>query len=219
MPRLTDAERRVWAARLRVPQSTSAFGQALDALKLRLGHWALVQQSDFKEAYTAESFARFRDASTVWLGSDPPDFHLTGVDGCDTFEVVETYPDGRRRSDEYKALALVDDKRAEFGEEALTDEERALSATTFDPEEDWEPRARTTATLLSKAAGLKAKKGYPTDWGLVIKLDLGGMVLGYEKLVIAQMAPATKAARDAFREVWVLWESPHLIWCHGSPTI
>lgn len=183
---------------------------------MRLGYWALVQQTDFKEAYTAHSFARFRSASTVWLGSDPPDFHLTGVAGCDTFEVVETYPEGRRRSDEYKALALADDKRAEFGEEALTDEERALSATTFDPEEDWEPRARTTAALLTKAAEAKAKKGYPIDWGLVIKLDLGGMVLGYEELVVAQMAPATEAARRAFREVWVLWDSAHLTWLDGQ---
>ena len=175
----------------------------------------MVQQSDFKEAHTAHSFARFRSASTVWLGSDPPDFHLAGVTGCDTFEVVETYPESWRRSDEYKALALADDKRAEFGDDALTDDERALFAVIPDPEEDWKPRAKTAGALLAKAAEAKAKKGYPISWGLVIKLDLGGFVLGHEETVIAQMASATEAARPAFREVWVHWDSANLIWRDG----
>lgn len=215
VPRLTGAERKAWEARLREPLSTAPFGEALDALTDRLGHWALVQNSPFRDAYTAHRFARLQGAATVRLGADPPDFHLTGVAGCDTFEVVETYPEGRRRSDEYRALALAEDKRAELGADALTDEEKALFAVIPDPEEDWGPRANTAASLLARASNAKAKKGYPPDWGLVIKLDLGGFVLGHEKTVIAQMAPSTESARHAFREVWVLWESAHLMWRDG----
>jgi hypothetical protein len=215
MPRLTNLERLDWMARLREPLSMAAFGSALEALTDRLGHWALVQNSPFRDAYTAHRFAQFRNAKGVQLGADPPDFHLAGVIGCDTFEVVETYPEGRRRSDEYKARALADDKRAELGDLALTDGERALFAAVADPEEDWKPRAERATALLAKAAEIKAAKDYPPDWGLVVKLDLGGFVLGHEELVLAQMTPGTGAARHCFREIWVLWESAHLIWRDG----
>lgn len=217
MPKLSAQERNEFERRLSEPLTSTSFGAIVDAISQYLGFWTLVQNSPFRDAFTAHRFAAARGAATVRLGDDPPDFHLTGMNGCSVFEVVETYPEGRRRSDEYRKLALADDKRREFGKESLTAEERDLFAPVQDPEEDWKPRARTATQLLARAARQKATKGYPSDWGLVIKLDLGGFVHS-EAAVVAQMASATAPARFAFEEVWVLWgDAAHLTWRAGKP--
>lgn len=216
MPKLTRSEIATFDSRLKKASPPTQFAAIVDELRERLGFWALVQNSPFREAYVADAFARFRGAATVCLGSDPPDMVVSGDFDCCVFEIVETFPEGRKRSDEYRAFAEAEDKQREFGEGTLSEQERALFAAVQDPEEDWEARTHSASGLLRAAAERKAARDYPAGWGLIIKLDLGGFVHS-EDAVLANMIEPTKSAGAVFQEVWVLWgERLILTWRLGE---
>ena len=218
MSRLSRADLSESRRRLAQPMTASAMQTEVGRLNAQLGFWALVQDTPFRDAYVAAQFAEIRGATAVRLGGDPPDFQLSGVWGCDTFEAVETYPRGRRRADEYRRLAEAEDKRLAFGDAALTTAELALFDVTSDPDDNgqWALRASTAIQLLSAATSKKIVKSYPTDWGLVVLLDLGGFIHD-DHAVIGQMAEGTAQARHSFAEVWVLWHGiAWLVWRDGK---
>jgi hypothetical protein len=63
---------------------------------------------------------------------------------------------------------------------------------------------------LRHAAAAKAGKHYPKSAGLVIYLNLSEY--GWRRKEIeAVMHEATSPAKDAFREVWVLWDGRLLL--------
>lgn len=219
MARLSDQELIVLRRQLAQPMAPTTMQAIVDRLSQNMGHLALVQPSPFRDAFIAAQFALLRGATTVHLGDNPPDFHVSGISGCTTFEAVETFPEGRRRSDEYRQLAEATAKRLALGADALNDAEGNLFKATSDPDDDgsWEARAGTAGALLSTAVAKKSSKNYPTQWGLVVLLDLGGFVHN-DRAVVAQMLEGTALARHRFAEVWVLWH--HVawhIWCAGEP--
>ena len=218
MARLSSNELMQLRLELAQPMSPAAMQAEVDRLKQRLGYWALVHDTPFRDAFVAAQFARLRGAASVCLSKNPPDFQLFGIPGCDLFEAVETYPEGRLRSNEYRRLAEAHDRCLAFGTGALTEAELTLFKEASDPDDDgqWEARASTASSLLSVAAAKKYNKGYPTDWGLVVLLDLGGFVRD-DRVVVAAMQEGTKLARHRFAEVWVLYRgAAWRVWCDGE---
>jgi len=156
-----------------------------------------------RDAWTASRFAKARaaDAVRLWPG-DRPDCELTFQNRRELFEIVEADQPGRKRSAEYRDLI----RRREQGER----EEAEL-------DEGWQSRAAMAPEMLRRAATSKATKGYDPDVGLIIHLNL--MEYGFKgREIEAAMQACTAPAKDAFREVWVLWQQiTYPLWRHGEP--
>lgn len=157
-----------------------------------------------REAWVASRFAQARgaDAVRIWP-KDRPDCELTLGGRRELFEIVEADQPGRKRSTEYKERM----QKAERGE---------LVVVECDPVEEWIARAANGPKMLRDAAAKKANKDYEPGISLLIYLNLGEYGIR-QKEIEAAMRPATACAKDAFLEVWVLWEGgAYLVWRLGE---
>lgn len=202
---LTKAERESWPIRLEQAMPPNEMVRLVDELQVILDAHMLVQAglAFVRDAWTAGRFAQARGADTVrlWPG-DRPDCELTFDGKHELFEIVEADQPGRRRSEEYRDLI----RRSEMGE-----------GEAAELDEDWNVRAANAPQMLEHAATSKAAKGYDPDIGLIILLNLTEH--GFMRREIeAAMQPRTACAKDAFREVWVLWQGAvYPVWHCGEP--
>lgn len=201
---LTKAERESWRIRLEQEMSPDEMIRSVDELKDIVWAYMHVQAglAFVRDAWTAGRFAQARaaDAVRLWPG-DRPDCELMLQGRRELFEIVEADQPGRQRSAEYRDLI----RRRELGEREQVE-----------IDEDWQSRAAMAPEMLRRAAIAKAAKGYDLDNGLIIHLNL--MEHGFKaREVEAAMQPCTAAAKDAFREVWVLWQNAaYPLWRNGK---
>jgi hypothetical protein len=160
-----------------------------------------------RDAFVAFKFAQANGAEVVWLLPPPrPDFGVTFKDQRTVFyEVTERDLPGRKRGDLYKTIIP---ERLAGTEKAQIDEDM-LALCSMEPEVAFE--------LLNSAASDKAKTDlYEKTWGLVIRLNPSSDEDDIEAIV-AGMASATAGAKDAFCEVWVLFDGAfYLVWRDGQ---
>lgn len=167
-------------------QAPAKFEQRVDELRCKAGPFQFFNDPHIafgRDAFVAGKTATAITADAVRLCPDAwPDFELrSGGGDVQQYEVREADVEDRRRGDEYRA---------------------ASSEPQFD---DWVARVGHVPDALRRAAAAKAGKGYPKTAGLVIYLNLSEY--GWKRKEIeAVMHEATSPAKDAFREVWVLWD-------------
>lgn len=201
---LSKAERKSWQRRLEQPMAPADMIQLVNELKEIV--WANMHVQAglafVRDAWTAARFAQAREADAVrlWPG-DRPDCELIFQDRHELFEVVEADQPGRKRSAEYRDLI----RRREQGE-----------GKQIEFDEGWQSRAAMAPEMLRRVATSKAAKGYDPNVGLIIYLNL--MEYGFmSREIEAAMQPCTAPAKDAFREVWVLWQKiAYPLWRQGE---
>jgi hypothetical protein len=168
------------------------FVKCVDELKLKAGPCQFFSDPNIafgRDAFVAGKSAAALAVDAVRLCPDTwPDFELRCDGDVHQYEVSEADLEDRRRGHEYKA---------------------ASSEPQFD---DWAARVCHVPDALRSAATTKAGKRYPKSAGLVIYLNIGDY--GWKRKEIeAAMHEATSPAKDAFREVWVLWDGRlYLVW-------
>jgi hypothetical protein len=204
--KLENNEIEIWRSCLEVELPPDEMERLVDEIKSTIGEYFHVQSglTFVREAWVACRFAQARGADLVrLLRIDPPDCELIFKDRRERFEIVEAIELERRRSDEYNR----DIKRRERGEEPLFENDNL---------DDLEGKAKT---MLEYAATKKASKKYcnNADFGLIIYLNLGDYGFATEEIE-AGMQVWTTSAKDAFREIWVIWkEVVYQLWQDGTP--
>jgi len=182
-----------WKASLSQWHAPAEFVKCVDELKLKAGPCQFFNDPNIafgRDAFVAGKSAAALAVDAVRLCQDTwPDFELRcgGVD-VQQYEVREADVEDRRRGDEYRAASR-------------------------EPQiDDWAARVCHVPGALRRAAAAKAGKRYPKSAGLVIYLNLSDY--GWRRKEIeAVMHEATSPAKDAFREVLVLWDGRlYLLW-------
>ncbi len=150
-----------------------------------------------RETWVAGTFAEKRQAISVRLVGPRPDFELRFASGdVEAFEHVEADISGRRRGDEYAALAA------------------AGYPLTHWPEEEWATGEQAREAIRT-AAGNKAKKAqelaaagtpYPPGTGLLIYLNVRDFG-AHQKEIEAVFDEAVHSARSSFSSIWILWKA------------
>jgi hypothetical protein len=179
-----------WKAWFSQWQAPAEFAQHVDELRCKAGPSQFFNDPHIafgRDAFVAAKTATALAVDAVRLCPDTwPDFELRFGGDVRQYEVREADVEDRRRGDEYKATS---------------------SEPQFD---DWAARVCRVPTALRRAAAAKASKHYPKSAGLVIYLNIGDY--GWKRKEIeAVLHGETSAAKDAFRDVWVLWDG-RLYW-------
>jgi hypothetical protein len=202
---ISRAEQKAYRSRLSEWNTPRRFIETADELTDRISALQVFSPHGVfaRDAWVA---ARFVSASPrtpcVSAPTNGPDFETRTRGAIQRYEVTEADILGRRRHDEYKALA-----RSERDFDFWT---RTAA--------DWRARAEQVPLALQHAAELKAQKCYATNSArLVVSLNMN--TLGYrQKEIEAAMPAATAVAKDTFSQVWVLWTNHlYLLWNGGSP--
>ena len=190
---MTRAERKHWLRTLSDWLSPAVFGEHLDRLLSEHGLSVLLtdpRAGFFRDAYCAREFAVLRGAQRVRLVANPrPDFEVEIAGITRAYEFTEADLPYRRRGDEIRAPCNL-----AAGEPTW----RAF------PEEEWLTPTIADA-ILQKASELKNSDRYEPHWGLLILLnpvEFGS----HQQAVESLMAGATKAVKNRFAEIWVLWK-------------
>jgi hypothetical protein len=149
-----------------------------------------------KDAHIASRVATALSADTVRLSEDRwPDFELTFHESRTLFEATEADIIGRRRGIEY----LGDDGEIEE-----------------DPVENWRARLEAIPAALNQVISKKVGKRYSSSANLVlyVNLDCYGAYLQEGKSLLYS---GTRSAKDAFVEVFALWEGRLFsLWKNGQ---
>ena len=151
------------------------------------------------EAWAASKFAGLRGAERVRLNEPWPDFEI-GLNGAvQQFELTEADLKSRRRGREY------------------ADRHEEGRATTDDGGiEDWIANADEIPIALNRVAAKKTGKRYGSKQNLLIFLNIVEYGVRHRES-IAKFPVATSVAKEAFREIWVLWkDETHLVWGQGD---
>lgn len=152
-----------------------------------------------REAHVAAELGILRDAASVSLVSAKrkrPDFELDFGDRTELYELVEAQPLGRKRGDEYTALAAAGFPTCHWPfEEWATGEQASRSI-------------RAMAKVKAKTAEELAAEGtpYPDETRLLIYVnfvDFGA----HSKEIEAVFPTAVEPARRWFSSIWVLWKN------------
>lgn len=179
-------------AEWRTPQAIQGL---VESTMNSLGSTSLFNQSGLaflRDAWIAAKFGSLRNAEKVRLVLDNwPDFELLVAGRVEVFEAVEADDPERRRGVEYRqGNGEVDDG----------------------PVDDWIARAEHAPAWLEAACRKKASKHYSARSSLVIYLNLSEFGIRQAE-VEACFPSATKAAKNAFEAVWVLWkERAYQVW-------
>ena len=151
------------------------------------------------EGWAAAKFAQRRSADNVRLipqRDQWPDFELLFGGQKESWEFTEADIPDRRRGDEYQA---------------------GRSLATQDPVEDWIKRAEQAPEAIRQRCTNKVAKHYSGRAGLLVYLNIGEFGISQAEIE-ASFKDATRSAKDAFSEVWVLWkERAYPIWKDGRP--
>jgi hypothetical protein len=161
------------------------------------------QLKPLREAYAAGFFSLIL-AQQGWpiavrLDSERfPDFQLRQGDEVVPYELVEAYPPGERRGDEYKEAAR---RKAEGLPEVLKE---------FDPEAE----ERAAIPVIVAAVKNKADKGYNPPPCLLVYVNF--WLFREPPLSAMEFAERLRPWVEKFRAVWLLWGS-NAIRCHPDP--
>ena len=163
-----------------------------------IGSEALFTQaglSFLRDAWIAGTFGTAVQASEVRLMDRWPDFELRLASGPAGFEATEVDDPRRRRGDEYRQL--------DTGAQNV-------------PIEEIDAAAAMVPIWLRAACERKAAKRYSGVAGLIIYLNF--TEYGFRHREVANtFVPATSPAKDAFSEVWILWnDHGYLCWKNGE---
>jgi hypothetical protein len=152
-----------------------------------------------REAHVAAELGILRTAASVSLVSAKrkrPDFELHFGDRTELYELVEAQTPGRKRGDEYTALAAAGFPTCHWPfEEWATGEQASRSI-------------RAMAKVKAKTAEKLAAKGtpYPEQTRLLIYVNL--VDFGAHSKEIEDVFPtAVEPARKWFSSIWVLWKN------------
>jgi hypothetical protein len=201
-----------WEHELSEWHSPEAFNGKLRRLRTERGDYLLTDRGTqfFREAYCAQAFALLVEAQQVRLvDAVRPDFAIDVSGVIRAYEVTEADTPGRKRTEEIKAARAARNEAIAAGK--LNSD---VPSFTDVSEGEWlTPEVAETA--LRTATGRKNKSHYDPSWGLLIFLNPGFNT--DQQAIEAGMAPATAAAKDRFREVWVLWQgAAYNTWLCGA---
>jgi hypothetical protein len=144
-----------------------------------------------REAWAASKFALERKAESVRLAQGEfPDFELRIGTGVEQWEFTEADVVGRQRGLEYR--------RGEYrGGDYINQIEQAPAA-------------------IKQACESKAGKRYTKKVGLLVLLNIPSFGARQEE-TLASFSDSTAPAKDAFSEVWVLWNNrAYPVWNAGQ---
>lgn len=204
--KLTRSERKEWEARLSRWHSPAEMKEAVRELHDRLDGEVLFNQGGLNfalEGWIAAEFSQVRGDESVRLVDDRwPDIEIRNANGVQQFEVVEADAPGRRRGREYRDDAdkvRRGESTARLAPELVADRSNLVEQAL---------RNRTTE---------KVAKRYGGSCSLLILLNFGSDYgQGLDK-VAAILHSSTEIAKDAFKEVWLLWRGDaYLLWCDGA---
>src|SRR3546814_5959357 len=151
MTRLTKAElaqHYAWLTSWHMPEETIFYVRQVNDYMGSVDFFAQAGVTFVRDAWDAGHFGQVRGAATVRLVADQwPDFELCICDAVERFEFVEADLEGRRRADEYKAVA--DEMEAQ-----------GFSSVEDDSVEDWIARAEEAPAAVARAIEQKLAKRY-----------------------------------------------------------
>jgi len=191
-----------WLAKWRTPKAMKCYSNKLmdymhDDLFIQAGVGFI------RESYAAAHFANLRCVQKVRLvPGDRPDFQIWTGYCVEGWEFTEALKKGRRRGDEYRSASKsnMGILKTNVRDSISSDSTKILDA-------------------LKESTIKKAKKNYPPNTRLLIYLNTDDYAYSTPPQNIKDvMIEATKPAKDAFAEVWVLWkEKACPLWVQGIP--
>lgn len=185
--RAQDSELKNWLCRFRDWRTPFEFGRIVAEMQAAHGDHAVDQPgSCFREAFLAHQLGRHLRADHIRLGADPPDFELRIGGRIRQYEAAEVMGPGRRRGDEFKA-------------------DRLLSAEQQAEPELWSEAGISSTDALKQlrsVAEQKALKGYPSDYGLILFVNMEP--ISKEGQFRRGVTAALSLALERFSEVWTL---------------
>ena len=146
-----------------------------------------------RDAWAAATLGTARSAEEVRLIPEPerwPDFALRRNGMTEQWEVTEADIPGRRRGEEYQYDPLIPGDRA----------------LGLDHPENYIARAERAPEAIRAACTKKAAKNYSSSVSLLVYLNISDFGARHEQ-VVSSFPDATRAAKDKFNEVWVLWKN------------
>jgi hypothetical protein len=191
-----------WRRELAVPTNADQFRSRVDEILSPISGATLFNQGGLqflREAHIASRVATALSADSVKLINDTwPDFEIRCQREERLFEVTEADMIGRRRGEEY----LNDN--GEIEEDSV---------------EEWRTRLEAIPATLSSVISKKLAKNYPRNASLVVfvNLDCWGAYLSEGRTLLYC---GTRQAKDAFVEVFALWEGRLLsLWKNGQMSV
>ena len=194
MPRLTAQQLEQHRAAFEKWQSPQDFLSKADGLMEHMGSEDFFNQPGLafvREAWAASKFGLERKVESVRLvQGEFPDFEFRVAARIEQWEFTEADVEERRRGLEYR--------RGEYRNgNYLAHIEQAPHA-------------------IKRACESKAAKRYTKKVGLLVLLNIPSFGARQEETV-ASFPDSTAPAKDAFTEVWVLWNNrAHLVWQAGQ---
>lgn len=195
--RLSEAEKVAVRSQLSQWATPEDLIVTVDRIMDRIGSATLFNQAGLemlRDGFIAGHFARSTAAEAVRLVPDTwPDFQVRYSCGqVEAFEAVQADRPGRALGLEYRSK----------GGDQIED----------DPVEAWHERAAAASDWLKAAVSKKLSKRYRGLAGLVLYLNMDEYGVAHRETV-STFPEATRAAKDAFESVWVLWKSQaHCAW-------
>lgn len=211
LTRLTKEQIRQFRARLEAWQRPSKMLRLSRSLMDRMGSDDLFNQPgvDFiTEAWAAAQFARARRALAVRLVSGHeqwPDLEMRLRSRVESrWEFTEVDKPWRRRG--YQARRMA--RRLAAGKSTA----RGVSARQI------AKQAAQVPTWIRRRCRAKASKFYSARVGLLIYLNWSDF--GWHHEVAQTFVDATSPAKDAFTEIWILWQTQvHRTWRNGTAAV
>lgn len=188
-----------WRAELTARQNPKGFRGRVEEIHQGIESDTFYNQGGMqflRDAWIAGRVATALQAESVrLLPEERPDFEI-GIGGSfRLFEATEADEPNRRRGDEYR---------------------KVTTEIEWDPVEDWRRRFDAIPASVRTVVSKKLEKRYEKWVNLVIYVNLSSYG-AYTDEGIAILKDETEAAKDAFQEIYVLWEgSLYSFWKEGS---